>query len=182
MESGLHFILFHRFNCSSHRPLLSSNQFYGACPDSDWDQSSFLGIDCLCVGQYTGRSSWTKADYFSITHFAKKGNCSTAISGIFSCQLFNFLIGFGVSLFIQSLDGEYEFLIFDFKGSTYDKISDSIILLVMAGVFVYLATIFIIVIKKEGFLKKLEALSARIYYVSFVIIACLLAILTDFFK
>lgn len=52
----------------------------------------------------------------------------------------------------------------------------------MAGVFVYLATIFIIVIKKEGFLKKLEALSARIYYVSFVIIACLLAILTDFFK
>jgi len=44
-------------------------------------------------------------DYISITTFAKRGRASTAVSGIFSGQLFNFLIGFGSSLLIQSSDG-----------------------------------------------------------------------------
>jgi Ca2+/Na+ antiporter len=39
--------------------------------------------------------------------FAKREKAATAISGIFSGQLFNFLIGFGFSMVIQSLDGEY---------------------------------------------------------------------------
>jgi Ca2+/Na+ antiporter len=46
-------------------------------------------------------------DYMSITNFAKRGRAATAVSGIFSGQLFNFLIGFGASLLIQSLDGEF---------------------------------------------------------------------------
>lgn len=43
----------------------------------------------------------------TISHFAKTGNSATAVSGIYSGQLFNFLLGFGVSLLIQSIDGEY---------------------------------------------------------------------------
>jgi len=37
--------------------------------------------------------------------FAKRGKAATAVSGIFSGQLFNFLIGFGCSLFAQSANG-----------------------------------------------------------------------------
>lgn len=45
-------------------------------------------------------------DYLSITKFASKGNAATAIAGIFSGQLFNFLIGFGTSLIIQAINGK----------------------------------------------------------------------------
>jgi Ca2+/Na+ antiporter len=58
-------------------------------------------------------------DYMSITTFAKRGRASTAVSGIFSGQLFNFSIGFGSSLLLQSSSGEYEFDIFSFNGSTF---------------------------------------------------------------
>jgi Ca2+/Na+ antiporter len=49
----------------------------------------------------------TIGDYLSITAFAKKGRASTAVSGVFSGQLFNFLIGFGASLSMQSSDGPF---------------------------------------------------------------------------
>jgi hypothetical protein len=60
--------------------------------------SVFLGMTFLAWANSIG-------DYLSITMFAKKGRGSTAVSGIFSGQLFNFLIGFGASLLAQSDDG-----------------------------------------------------------------------------
>ena len=58
----------------------------------------FLGMTFLAWANCIG-------DYLSITTFAKKGRGSTAVSGIFSGQLFNFLIGFGASLVAQSNGG-----------------------------------------------------------------------------
>jgi sodium/potassium/calcium exchanger 6 len=58
--------------------------------------SVFLGLTVFAWANSIG-------DYLSITTFAKRGYSSTAISGIFSGQLLNFLIGFGVSLIINSL-------------------------------------------------------------------------------
>ena len=60
----------------------------------------FLGMTCLAWANSIG-------DYMSITTFAKRGGASTAVSGIFSGQLFNFSIGFGASLLIQSTDGDF---------------------------------------------------------------------------
>jgi sodium/potassium/calcium exchanger 6 len=62
--------------------------------------SVFLGLTVIAWANTIG-------DYLSITAFAKKGRASTAVSGVFSGQLFNFLIGFGASLLIQSSEGEY---------------------------------------------------------------------------
>ncbi len=63
------------------------------------------------------------ADYLSITAFVKRGYKFTAISGIFSAQLFNFLIGFGVSSVINSLDGSYPFKLFDLGSTTFQELS-----------------------------------------------------------
>ncbi len=60
--------------------------------------SVFLGLTLIAWANTLG-------DYFSITVFAKRGRASTAVSGVFSGQLFNFLIGFGASLMVQSSDG-----------------------------------------------------------------------------
>lgn len=46
-------------------------------------------------------------DYLSITTFAKKGYASTAVAGVFSGQLMNFLLGMGISNVLNSIDGEY---------------------------------------------------------------------------
>lgn len=93
-------------------------------------------------------------DYLTITHFAKHGNCQTAIAGIFSGQLFNFLLGFGVSLTIQSIGGTYEYKIFDFVGDTYDKISDAIVMCVIFGGLFYLIYMLVVAIKNKGVLMK----------------------------
>lgn len=85
----------------------------------------------------------------SITNFAKRGRAATAVSGIFSGQLFNFLTGFGASLLIQSLDGEFEFDIFSFDGSTFDVLSDSIAAFVIGAGFIYFCLIFYQVIRKK---------------------------------
>jgi len=85
----------------------------------------------------------------SITTFAKRGRASTAVSGIFSGQLFNFLIGFGSSLLIQSSDGEYEFDIFSFKGSTFEILSDSVVVLIITSGLVYFSLMFYQVISKR---------------------------------
>lgn len=57
------------------------------------------------MGKLYRRYLFYHVDYLTIHHFAKIGNSGTAIAGIYSGQLFNFLLGFGVSLFIQSIDG-----------------------------------------------------------------------------
>lgn len=58
-------------------------------------------------------------------------------------------MGFGVSLFTRSLKGNYEFKIFDFEGNTYEKISDSIVVMVMAAGLVYLTMAFCAVIMQK---------------------------------
>lgn len=88
-------------------------------------------------------------DYLSIVAFAKRGRASTAISGIFSGQLFNFLIGFGALLIIQSFDGEFQFDIFSFEGSTFDVLSDSIVLLVIGSGLLYFCFLFYKVISNK---------------------------------
>lgn len=110
--------------------------------------SVFLGLTVFAGANSIG-------DYLTITHFAKQGNAKTAIAGIFSGQLFNFLIGFGVSLMIQSINGPYPYKIFDFEGTAYDKISDSIVMTVICGGLIYLVYLLIISIAKRGvFVKK----------------------------
>lgn len=106
------------------------------------------------MGQFDWRYGFDYVDYLTITHFAKKGNPNTAVAGIFSGQLFNFLLGFGVSLMIQSINGEYEYKIFDFKGTTYDKISDAIVMSVIVSGLVYLIIAVVITIKNKGVLMK----------------------------
>lgn len=58
----------------------------------------FLGLTALAWANCIG-------DYMSVNAFAKRGRAATAVSGIFSGQLFNFLIGFGASLIVQSAGG-----------------------------------------------------------------------------
>jgi len=59
--------------------------------------SVFLGLTVFAGAGSIG-------DYISITTFAKRGFSSTAVSGVFSGQLLNFLIGFGIALVINSLN------------------------------------------------------------------------------
>lgn len=68
--------------------------------------SVFLGLTVLAgANTMGGMHYFLFLDYLTISHFAKSGNTGTAVSGIFSAQLFNFLIGFGASLMIQSING-----------------------------------------------------------------------------
>ena len=70
--------------------------------------SIFLGLTVLAGAASIG-------DYVSIVTFAKRGYSSTAVSGVFSGQLLNFLIGFGVALILNSISkGEYDFDLFSF--------------------------------------------------------------------
>jgi hypothetical protein len=52
-------------------------------------------------------------------------------------------MGFGITCTINSFSGEYDFTIFDFEGETYDKISDSIVMSVIAMAIIYMVWIFI---------------------------------------
>ncbi len=102
----------------------------------------FLGMTCLAWANCIG-------DYISITTFAKRGRASTAVSGVFSGQLFNFLIGFGSSLLLQSAEGEFTFSIFSFTGSTFAILSDSIAVLVIVSGLIYFSLVFYKVIHKK---------------------------------
>jgi sodium/potassium/calcium exchanger 6 len=107
----------------------------------------FLGLTVLAWANSIG-------DYLTIVHFARNSNPKTAVAGIFSGQVFNFFLGFSVSLVIQSINGEYEYKIFDFVGDTYDKISDAIVMIVIfAGLF-FLIYMLVIVLKNRGVLMK----------------------------
>lgn len=121
-------------------------------------------------------------DFLTIYHFASIGNSSTAVAGIYSGQLFNYLLGFGISLFIKSLNGEYEYKIFDFGGSTYHIISDAIVMsVIIEGLIFLIFMLALTVITKGVFTAKWGRLS-RYYYFAFIILATLMAILTDFFN
>jgi len=61
----------------------------------------------------------------------------------------NFLLGFGVSCFINSLKGEYDFVIFDLIGSTFDKMSDVIVIAVIGLACLYMLYLFMITIRKR---------------------------------
>lgn len=105
--------------------------------------SVFLGLTVFAWANSIG-------DYLSIVAFAKKGYSSTAVSGIFSGQLLNFLIGFGIALILNSLsNGEYDFNIFSIVGSTYDKLSDIIVIVVIGFAFCYMTFLFILAIKNK---------------------------------
>ncbi len=84
-------------------------------------------------------------DYLSITTFAKRGFNSTAISGIFSGQLLNFLMGFGISCVMRSIDGDYPFEIFVLDDNTYQRISDVIVIVVIGLTFAYMVILFVLV-------------------------------------
>jgi len=89
-------------------------------------------------------------DYLSIVAFAKRGLSSTAVSGVFSGQLLNFLIGFGMAKIITSIsNGEVDFNIFDISGSTFDVLSDLIVVIVIVMSFVYMVAIAFVIISKK---------------------------------
>lgn len=105
--------------------------------------SVFLGLTVFAWANSIG-------DYLSIVTFAKKGYSSTAVSGVFSGQLLNFLIGFGVALILNSLtNGEYDFQIFAITGSTYEKLSDLIVLVVIGLSFIYMTVMFVVLIQTK---------------------------------
>ena len=109
----------------------------------------FLGLTFLAWANSIGGSKYVNIDYLSIVRFARFGNAETAVAGIFSGQLFNFLIGFGFSLLIQSSSGEYPFEIFNISGGAFEILSDSIIVLVICAGFLYLIYVFFVVIKTK---------------------------------
>ena len=89
-------------------------------------------------------------DYFSIVAFAKRGFSSTSVSAVFSGQLLNFLIGFGMAKIITSIsNGEVDFNIFDISGSTFNVLSDLIVVIVIAMSFVYMVAMAFIIISKK---------------------------------
>lgn len=84
---------------------------------------------------------------------------------------------------IQSItNGEYEYKIFDFQGTTYDKISDTIVMSVIFGGLLYLIFVLVIAIKNKGIFMRKEAAFAKWYYVGFLILSVVLALMTDFFR
>lgn len=111
--------------------------------------SVFLGLTVFAWANCFGGTIFTHLDYLSITRFAALGNPRTAVAGIFSGQLFNFLLGFGISLFMKSLKGAYEYRIFKFGGDKYDIISDSIVVVVIIAGLVYLCWTFFRVFSKR---------------------------------
>ena len=103
----------------------------------------FLGLTIFAGASSIG-------DYLSIVAFAKRGLSSTAVSGVFSGQLLNFLIGFGMAKIITSIsDGEVDFNIFDISGSTFDVLSDLIVVIVIAMSFIYMVVIAFVIISKK---------------------------------
>ena len=104
--------------------------------------SVFLGLTVFAGAASIG-------DYISITTFAKRGFSSTAVSGVFSGQLLNFLIGFGIAIILNSLDGEYDFDIFQITGDTYDILSDLIVIIVITLAFIYMVGMLVIVLMKR---------------------------------
>lgn len=167
-----------RINCGGVR----FSQFCLACADTNGHESCIFGTYCFCMGQFYRRYSILYVDYLTIIHFAKNGNPKTAIAGIFSGQLFNFSLGFGVSLIIQSINGEYDYIIFDFEGTTYDKLSDGIVVTVILSGIIYLVFLLIVTIMKRGVLMSRQAMFARWFYLGFMLITCILAVLSDFFN
>lgn len=104
--------------------------------------SVFLGMTVFAWANSIG-------DYLSITTFGKKGYSSTAVAGIFSGQLLNFLIGFGVTLILNSKGGEYEFQIFKISRSSFDLLSDTIVVLVIGLAFIYMVTLAVFIVIKK---------------------------------
>lgn len=89
------------------------------------------------------------ADYLSITAFVRRGYKFTAISGIFSAQLFNFLIGFGISSLINSIDGSYSFKLFDLGSTTFQELSELIVLFVVGLALLFMVSLFVIVVRNK---------------------------------
>lgn len=105
--------------------------------------SVFLGLTVFAGAGSIG-------DYLSIVAFAKRGYSSTAVSGVFSGQLLNFLIGFGIATIANSIsNGEYDFNIFKIDGSTYQVLSDLIVVAVIAMSFVYMVGMTVVIIVKR---------------------------------
>lgn len=102
----------------------------------------FLGLTVFAWANCIG-------DYLTIVRFARIGNASTAVAGVFSGQLFNFLLGFGCSLILQSIDGEYSFQIFYIHGEIFEILSSSIVLLVLGAGFIYMVYVYTLVVRKR---------------------------------
>lgn len=89
-------------------------------------------------------------DYLSIVTFAKRGYSSTSVSAIFSGQLLNFLIGFGIAKIMKSIsDGEHDFDIFNISGSTFDVLSDLIVIIVIAMSVVFMVIMLVVIVVKR---------------------------------
>lgn len=61
----------------------------------------------------------------------------------------NFLLGFGVTSILNSLSGEYDFDLFNIQGSNFDRISDSIVLVVISMTVIYMIWIAVKILQKK---------------------------------
>jgi Ca2+/Na+ antiporter len=60
------------------------------------------GMNTVFLGLTVFAWAGSVGDYLTIVHFARTGNPQTAVAGVFPGQLFNYYIGFSISLIIQS--------------------------------------------------------------------------------
>jgi Ca2+/Na+ antiporter len=101
----------------------------------------FLGLTIFAGAGSTG-------DYLSKA--AKRGLSSTAVSGVLSGQLLNFFIGFSIAKIITSIsNGEVDFNIFDLSESSFNVLSNLIVVIVIAMSFVYMVIMMFIIIRKK---------------------------------
>lgn len=61
----------------------------------------------------------------------------------------NFLLGFGVTSILNSLSGEYDFDLFNIQGSSFDRISDSIVLIVISMTVLYMIWMAVKIFQKK---------------------------------
>lgn len=98
-----------RLHSLDQRSYLGPHQHIRASSGGHRNQFSVYWNDLLGLREQCWRYWFNYVDYFSIVAFAKKGKGMVAIAGIYSGQLFNLLIGLGLSYVIKGIRKGYLF-------------------------------------------------------------------------
>jgi sodium/potassium/calcium exchanger 6 len=114
-----------------------------------WTNASdlFLGMTFLGIGN-------SVVDLFVDYTLAKKGYQTMAITGIFCGQMFNLLIGFGLSALHRGIkDGGLKFHIFNWNEILHDKSATMVFSIWVSGIVMLLSTWTIIKLKNNTLTK-----------------------------
>jgi Ca2+/Na+ antiporter len=125
----------------------------------------FLGMSILGIGN-------SIVDLFVNRNLAKQGYHTLAVSGLFSGQMFNFLVGFGLSTLFLQFKGDGKFNLFT---STQYKPKQIMMILFMVGMNI-LSLVFILGYLWFGRMKATKTL-AGILFVVYAFLVCGLALM-----